>query len=315
MDAHDQFIQERMTYIGGSDMAAIYGLSPYTTPVELWLQKTGQRKLPKPDKYKQRILDRGKRLEPIVVEMAIDKLREQGHEVELLASNERYYDPEHPFLSCEIDFELLLDGEHINGDAKTVHGFARSEWGEEDSDEMPLHYHAQFMHGLGITRRRRCVVAALIGLDDVALYWAERDEEIIAAMRAKAVEFWNDCVLGGRAPDIMRFDDVKAMYPIDNGKSIEATEEIAQKAERLQYLKQQIRSWENEAESLQLDIAEFISPHSILTYQGDKLLTWKAQESNRLDQAALQEAHPEIAARFKTSTTTRVMRLPRRKTS
>jgi hypothetical protein len=33
-----------------------------------------------------------------------------GLQVELLACNERYVDPEHPFLSCEIDFELRLTG-------------------------------------------------------------------------------------------------------------------------------------------------------------------------------------------------------------
>src|SRR3546814_15387708 len=97
---------------------------------------------------------------------------------------------------------------------------------------MPLHYHIQFMHGLGITGRRRCIVSPMMGLDDVGTYWAEHDEEVIAAMREKAVAFWNDSIIGGKVPDIMRFDDVKAIYPIDNGKSIEADEAIALKVQR-----------------------------------------------------------------------------------
>lgn len=313
MNAHENFMIERRSYAGGSDVAAIYGVSPYATPTQLWLEKTGQRTPPPPDKYKKRILERGHRLEPIVVEMALDKLREQGHEVELIATNERYYDPDYPFLSCEIDFELMFNGEHINGDAKTVQGFARNSWGEEETDEIPLHYHLQFLHGMGITRRRRCIVAALIGLDDVAIYWAEWDDETITAMRAKVIDFWNRCVLGGERPDFLVYDDVSAVYPRDNGKAIEATEVIAEKVAKLRNLKHQIKSWENEAEGLQLDIAEFVSPHSILTFEGQPILTWKAQESRRLDQEALSNEHPDLVAQFKTTTTSRVMRLKKEK--
>lgn len=315
LTTEEQFALERRSYIGGSDMAAIYGVSPYTTAVELWLEKTGRRRPRRRSKAEQRILDAGKRLEPIIVDMTIEKLRDEGHDVELIARNKRYFDAEYPFLSCEIDFELMLDGEHINGDAKTVRGFAKTQWGDEETDEMPLHYHVQFMHGLGITGKRRCIVSPMMSLDAVGTYWAERDDEVIAAMRAKAVEFWNDCILGDKVPDIMRFDDVKAIYPIDNGKSIEADEPTAIKVERLRSIKEQIKSWENEAESLQLDIAEFISPHSILTIGGEPVLTWKAQEARRLDQEALEREHPDLFAKFKTTSYQRVMRFKKRKHS
>jgi putative phage-type endonuclease len=300
---------DRSSFLGGSDVAAIFGVSPYRTPVELWLEKTGQRTQEAPDKYKMRILERGKRLEPVILEMLVDKLREQGHEVEVLAVNKRYNDPVHPFLSCEIDFELLLDGEHINGDCKSVGGFARKQWGEEETDEMPLHYAAQFMHGLGITGRNRCIVAALIGLDDVAIYWIERDEETITAMRDKAVRFWNECVIGGQIPDVFDFNDIKALYPKDNGLAIEATEEIYEKVRELDNLKYNIKRFEEEAEKIQLDVAEFISPNSALTYQGKTIVTWKAQEASRLDQKALAAQHPDLFAKFKTVSTTRVFRI------
>ena len=192
---------DRNKYLGGSDVAAVMGLSPWATPLELWRQKTGREPRQEPTAAKQRIFNRGKKLEPYVVEMVVDKLVEQGHEVELLCVNNRYRDREHPFMAAEIDFELLLDGEHVNGDVKTVHGFAKKKWGVEDSEDVPIEYAAQFMHGLGVTGRERCLVAALIGLDDVAIYWVNRDEETLQAMRAKAVMFWNDHVLADVPPD------------------------------------------------------------------------------------------------------------------
>jgi predicted phage-related endonuclease len=128
-------------------------------------------------------------------------------------------------------------------------------------------------------------------------------------MRDKAVRFWNECVIGGQIPDVFDFNDIKALYPKDNGLAIEATEEIYEKVRELDNLKYNIKRFEEEAEKIQLDVAEFISPNSALTYQGKTIVTWKAQEASRLDQKALAAQHPDLFAKFKTVSTTRVFRI------
>ena len=49
--------------IGGSDVAAIFGVSPWTTPLELWMIKKGRMK-PKPKNNADQ-LEMGHLLEPI----------------------------------------------------------------------------------------------------------------------------------------------------------------------------------------------------------------------------------------------------------
>lgn len=300
---------DRSQFLGGSDVAAVMGLSPWATPVELWMQKTGRQPREEPTEAKQRIYDRGHKLEPFIRDMVIDKLREAGHVVELIACNERYADAEHPFLACEIDFELMLDGEHINCDAKSVSGFARKKWGEVDTEDVPIEYAAQFMHGLGVTGRGKCLVAALRSFDDVDIYWTLRDDETITAMRAKCVQFWNEHVLADVPPDPMEFSDIKALFPLDNGQAIDATDEIAQKVADLKRVKAAIKDLEEQEELLTFDVGEFISPNAILKHQGKEIATWKAQASSRIDTTALKEKQPEIAAEFTKTTTTRVLRL------
>ncbi len=39
---HDKFLAGRKKGIGGSDVAAILGFSPYKSPYQLWLDKTGR---------------------------------------------------------------------------------------------------------------------------------------------------------------------------------------------------------------------------------------------------------------------------------
>lgn len=300
---------DRKTFLGGSDVAAVMGISPWKTPVALWLEKMGRSNEPPPDKFRQRVLDRGKKLEPFVLDMVVDKLREQGRTVELVATNKYYQDPEHAFLRAEIDFELIVDGLHVNGDCKTVNGFARAHWGEEGTDQVPMHYAAQFMHGLSLTGRSRCLVAALLGLDDVAIYWVDRDDDTIAAMRERCVRFWRDCVVADVAPDPIEFADITALFPRDNGKPIEATAEIAAAVAQLRAVKGQIKTLEAQEEELRFQIGDFISPNTTLTFNGADLATWKAQDTARIDSKRLKAEQPDIAAKYQTITTSRVLRL------
>lgn len=317
---------DRSRFLGGSDSAAVMGLSPWATPVELWQQKTGRVPKPEPDRAQLKRFARGHKLEPFIREMAIDKLTEMGLTVELLACNERYADSEHPFLSCEIDFELRLtgsmviggsevvfDGEHINADAKSVTGFARKKWGEEDTEDVPIEYAAQFMFSLMVTGRRYCLVAALRSFDDVDLYWTVRDDETIAGMRPKLVSFWLDHVLGDTPPDPMVFDDIKALFPCDDGQPVEASEEIADMVDQLRVVKARIKEYEEAEEALRFDIAEYISPHATLTFMGREIASWKGQQDTRLDQAALRDAHPKLFAEFTRTKVIRVLRLKKPK--
>lgn len=316
--------RDRKTFLGGSDAAAVMGLSPWHTPVDLWRLKTGRAQPRAMSPGRMRQLERGKRLEPVVLEMVLDKLREQGVDVELVARNQRYQDAEHDFLSVEIDFELrltgtvtigeerhYLQGELVNGDAKTVTGFARKKWGEEDTEEVPVEYAAQFMMGLDVAPgcRRLCLVAALIGLDDVAIYWIKRDDDTIAGMRQQLVSFWRDHVLADVPPDPLRYSDIRALYPTDNGRTYEATPEIAEKLAQLREVSTSLSQLKERQQALQLDVAEYLGGHTRLTVNGREVATFKAHIDSRLDEAALRRSHPDLCALFERNTPVRVLRL------
>lgn len=276
MNAPHAVVQlDRQKYLGGSDVAAILGISPWTTPFQLFQKKTGAL-VEEITPAKQRILDRGHRWEPIVLEMVVDELRDRGHDVEVVAVGQRYIDSEFSFLAAEIDAELIVDGEQVNGEMKTANVFAAAGWGDYDSDDVPIYYVAQVMHGLMIQPRRRAVVAAVTGFDDRPMIrWVERDDDTIAAIRAREIEFWQR-IQSGMPPDPETPDDVKWLYPKDSGKTLEADLE-------LRHLCENIREFKANAKELDLTIdllvtkvkARMGDAAALLGPNGKPIATWK----------------------------------------
>ena len=268
------FAPDRTTYLGGADVAAVLGVSPWMSPFMLYQKKIGAF-VEEVTPAKQKIFDRGHRWEPIVVEMLVDELRERGHDVEIIARNQRYQDPEFPFLAAEIDLELLVDGEEVNGEAKTVNPFAVKAWGDEDSDEIPIYYAAQVMHGLMIKPRRRTVIAALTGFDDKPrVHWIERDEETIAGIRAREVEFWQR-VQTRNAPDPTDPVDVKWLYQRDGGTAIEADDDLVLLCQQLKDLKADAKNMDGQIELIATRIKAQMGTAATLLYRGKPLATWK----------------------------------------
>lgn len=301
----------RRSFLGSTDTPVVLGISPWRTRVGLWEQKVGIAANDPIDPERERRLQRGKRLEPFIRQMTIEKLRDEGHDVELIAKNRRYRDPQHRFLSAEIDFELRLDGELINADAKSVDWAARKTWGEEGSEEIPLHYAAQFMHGLMVTpgNRRRCLVAALRGFDDVEMFWTVRDDATIAGMRKRLVAFWQDHVLTKTPPDPSTLADVRALFPDARANSIEATPEIVAKVARLREIGAAKRDLEGEEERVKFDIARFMGDRALLTHGVRDLISWDNQATKRFDVKAFKRSHPDWYELGCKNDTSRVMRM------
>jgi len=273
---------ERRSWIGGSDAAAILGVSPWKSAFALYQEKTGEFQ-EEITPAKQRIFNRGKRWEPIVIEMLVDELEDRGHDVQIITRNERYVDPEHGFLAAEIDLELMLDGEHVNGEMKTVSPFAAKDWGEEGTDEIPIWYVSQVAHGQMVTRRNKTIVAALIGTDDLRIHWIERDDELIQIIRSKEIEFWERIQLR-EPPQPTTADDINRLYRFDAGTIMEADEELIELIAQASSTKAHLKAAETRLDVLITQIKERMGEAALLMHNGQKLISWKNnKESIKID--------------------------------
>lgn len=292
---------DRAAYIGGSDVAAILGVSPWTTPFMLYQKKT-RAYVEELTPSKRRILARGARWEPIVLEMMVDELTDRGHDVQVIAVNQRYQDPELPFLAAEIDAELIVDGEPVNGEMKTAGYFASGAWGDYDSDEVPIYYLAQVQHGLMIQPRRRTVVAAVTGFDERPMIrWVDRDDETIAAIRAREIEFWQR-IQSGEAPDPVTPEDVTWLYPKDSGTTLDADVALLEACGDLKALKAQAKALEGVIETKATRIKVRMGTASaLLGPNGKPIATWKTNKDGQKTDwqavAAEAGADPDLIAK------------------
>lgn len=330
---------DRRTYIGGSDIAAVMGLSPWRTPLELYLEKIADAP-PTISEEKRRFFARRKRQEPVVAEMLHDTYGIEVTRLSMDGNPNRYIDPSHPFLAAEIDFEFGMsdaaraafperadwaavpDGTLLNGEIKTVHPFMAKHWGEQGSEEVPVYYAAQTMFGLGVTRRPAALIAALFGIDNLVGFPVMSDGETIGGMRGKAVAFWNNHVLARVPPEPYNMDDMMILFAKANGRPVEADETLLAKLTELKNVRGSLAAYKRDEEQLVFEIADAIRiqwglpvelegqkiDNAIIRAGGIELASWKSQSRTTIDSKRLQAERPEIAREYSNTSHFRVLR-------
>lgn len=322
---------DRRTYIGGSDAAAILGLAPYedSTPLTAYLKKTGllQPSGAEPNEAREKAMRRGKRMEPLVVQM----LREdEGVKVTKQSTQEapnRYVDPLAEFMAAEVDFEwevtpeaaerFRLPNELIgtvqNGEVKTIHPWGGAQFGEAESDEVPVQFAAQAMHGLMVTGRQLCMFAVLVGSDNLSFYFVRRDEETIENMRGRFMLFWMEHVIPKVPPKPANLPDIFQLFRIKPASITEASQEIVDLVEQLKVAnaeKNRIAGDGGVIDELQFQIGRFmlgeekaktpsLAPGKhVLTIGGREILAVTQQSARRIDQKLLRKEQPELAEKY-----------------
>ena len=327
---------DRTKYVGGSDAAAILGVSKWGTPLSCYRKKIGELVEDETDLSRQKVFRRGKRLEPIVIDMLEEEIGVKVTKRSPPENPNRYHDPEFDWMRAEIDFEFLVTPEIVeycqglispsligttqNGEIKTTHPLVAHQWGEMLTDDVPVEYAAQSMHGLSVTGRQFCLYGTLVGADDLTLYGVRRDDELIAHMRAREIAFWN-CVQNHIPPDPVNMGDVKLLMRRINGVPVEATDAIAALVKDLKNVKESKKALDGDEEDLQFKITAFLfhnlketkgaslEDRTQLTYNGKVLLTWTTQSTTRLDVKAIKEEAPELYQQYGKTSSSRVMRI------
>jgi len=297
---HD-FTQDRSKYIGGSDIGALLGLSPFKSPLAVWMEKTGKEVKPV-DSLPLRF---GSFVEEFV---ANEYVKATGFA--LRHDESTYIHPDHSYMSAHIDRFVHTDGLDQAAtqilECKTASPFSRAQWGEPGSDQIPLHYLTQVTWYLALTGIERADIAVLFGNTDFRIYSITRDCELENLVLAKAHHFWHEHVLKDIPPPTQTPEDCQLLFQRgDPSKTLEANAETLALLERLQTLSQQGHTCEEEITALKTQIMVQMQDAEVLAHQGQVLATWKAPKpSFRLDAKRLEAEERAIYEKYKVASQT-----------
>lgn len=289
MSLSPEQIETRKSGIGGSEMFAALGKDPRCTRLELYLRKTGE--VPEPNLDDNERVRFGQLLEPVILQ---EFARRIGQKV--VAPQLTLVHPSAPIVASPDGWiPALNEGVEI----KTADKDEADEFGEPESDQVPLRYLVQCTTYMSVTKASKWYLAVLIGGNDFRVYQIPRDEQLIEAIEFGAREFWRH-VETHQPPDPATPEDVKLRWPKDLGTSIVATPEIEALCSDLAEAKATLKLAEDRETTLKAQIQTFMGAHAqLVDGNGTLLATWrKNRDSERIDSKRLRAEQPEIYSQY-----------------
>lgn len=196
-DAH--WHELRAKHIGGSDVAALFGLNPYTTRWQLWMEKSG--KLPPEDLSGNKAIQAGKFLEAGIANWAA-----HTWSMDIEKVTDYFIMEDAPGMGATFDY-ITAGGAPVE-----IKWSARGTGWHYSGDEIleaPENYLLQVQHQIAFTGADHGWLVALLDHEPRRMK-VPRNDSIIDAIKAEVVAFWQS-INDGKEPDPDFTADAKAI--------------------------------------------------------------------------------------------------------
>ncbi|NBK18777.1 lambda-exonuclease family protein [Anaerotruncus sp. 1XD42-93] len=283
------WLEYRKQGIGGSDASVVCGINRYKSPVELWLDKTGQ--LPPQEAGEAAYW--GTQLEPFV---RAEFTKRTG--IEVIHKSELLQSEEYPFMLANLDgiCEVPDYGTCVF-EAKTASAYKAGEW----EDTIPDEYMCQIQHYMAVTGYAGTYIAVLIGGNTFRWKFVERDEELISMLIELETAFWNhvqDCT-----PPPLDGSDASAKFlsqqfprstPMSHITLPDTAAALLSEYDEACAQLEIITEKKQKAENL---LKEMMGNNEVGT-AGGRVVTWKSVFQERLDSKTLKAEHPVLYKKY-----------------
>ena len=237
----------RRDYIGGSDIAAVMGVSRWKTPLQLWAEKTGA--VEPEDISQKEYVEMGHELEETVARLFTKRT---GKKVRRAPKN--YTSKDYEFMRCQVD--RLVEGTDELLEAKTASLWKEKEW---EGEEIPIEYILQVQWQLMITGRAVAHIAVLIGGQKFVYKQLAADFELFDKMEQAAIIFWN-MVKENIAPVAQAEDNtfIVNLFPNAGNNIREASQDVTEAIAQIQLTKAEIITLEKVKKELEAKLKAII---------------------------------------------------------
>lgn len=296
--SREEWLAWRRTGIGGSDAAAVIGLNPFRSRIEVYADKMGMM----PEKEDTESMRLGRDLEDYVAHRFCEAT---GKKVR--RNNFMWCHDENRCMIADVDREII--GENAGLECKTTQA-----WGGKVimKGEIPLTYYVQCMHYMAVMGYDRVYLAVLIFGKGFFHFTIERDEDEIAALVAAEASFWRDHVQAGISPDPDGSQSAEQAVDAIWGNRAQEDEllmfDFSDDMRELCDLAAAEKEIKRRKDAIKQRLQAALGEHMVGS--SDRyVITWRPQERSSIDSRRLYRERPDIYREYLTTSSTRIFKI------
>ena len=273
--------KDRIGKIGASDVGALLGYNPYSTPAKQTAIILGLIEVEPTVR-----MEFGKKVQSVIADMVMEKTG-----LIAIEDEKTIYHPKYPWMQATPDYKIgewedwngKEDQKLINDtplELKFVGEYVSDHWGQDgDPNGVPPYVALQCIQQANLLGQNRVMVAALIGGRDLRIYELEIAERDIQAVETSVVNFYEKWILPKKTPPLDHRDveTMKLLYPMSIPNPITAPDSfIEDHVGPYLHAKKEVKEWEEKADLEKAEIQNYMCENdTLLNEQGDPLFTWK----------------------------------------
>jgi putative phage-type endonuclease len=291
-----EWLNLRRTGIGGSDIAALLGMSRYTSPYGLYLDKRGELPdFPRPDAL-MRAAAWGHMLEPLIAQRFAEQHKVSVRRVGLIRHESA------PWRLANLDRQVAgcPDGPCLL-EIKQRSAYKASEWGPSgDGEGVPDAEALQTHWYIGVTGYSHAHVGVLINGNDDRYYRVNRDPQIEADVTEMARTFWQR-VLDGNPPPVDGSEAVTELLSVlwagqENAEKVIDPADARPLLDEIGRLKAEAKALEVRAADAANRLTMMLGESEAAVWDGEVLFTRK--QNGTFAAKRFEQAHPDLAAKY-----------------
>jgi len=290
LELHDQ-------HLGASDAGAIMGLSPYQTPLSVFMTKKGMVK-----RQENEFTRWGKLLEEVIRREFVKDFREveTGKSIEVYSCHSMYESTKHPFMCVDPDGLVMINDQLGLLEIKSTTRAQARYWKDES---LPDQYFAQVQHGMYVLDLPFSLVVCLM---DKKLLWrtVPARKVFMSEMVRMEKRFWEEFILKDQMPgpsgNEIDTDLLLEYYPRQEDVTVNlGTTELV---ERYLEIKHEVDSKKKIQEGIKQEIIQLMGPaHRAVA--GEHKVTRVTFEKPTFNLSGFKKDHPRLAEKYMQSST------------
>jgi predicted phage-related endonuclease len=296
-----EWLALRRKGLGGTDAAAILGVNPYRSALDVYLDKKGL----VPELEENAAMEWGKRLEDVIATKFVDDNVVQhdwsggnkvGFGFYLRSAQEIGGLLQHPqqggfgFMLATPDYFEPTQSWGL--EIKTAGAMMAPQWGDPPSMlNVPEHYRVQCEHYMIVTGAAMWYLAVLIGGRDYRVYEICPNEDRVEKHKAALLRFWNENILADLAPelDASKAADtyLRASHPEATAGMIAGNADDEDDYAKLLLLRDTRDIAAEEYKTAENQMKDRIAKNEGIEFAEGGAVTWRSHERRKTDWQAL----------------------------